>query len=157
MEFDEHIPPNGESKRRSSRTRMFPFWRSSSLSSLRTERTAEQAPKKRFSIGVPNRRRSSGMPGYKMTEISDPLDHATRSDSTTGYDEKYQSEIPRSPTPEPDIQANAFFQRRLSTMLQPGVNKFSLRMFGSAKGVEAEQERVKSFNVWIIHPYSDFR
>ncbi|XP_039977734.1 potassium/sodium hyperpolarization-activated cyclic nucleotide-gated channel 2 [Xiphias gladius] len=42
-------------------------------------------------------------------------------------------------------------------MLQPGVNKFSLRMFGSHKGVAAEQARVKSFGVWIIHPYSDFR
>ncbi|KAM4631487.1 potassium/sodium hyperpolarization-activated cyclic nucleotide-gated channel 3 [Polymixia lowei] len=42
-------------------------------------------------------------------------------------------------------------------MLQPGVNKFSLRMFGSHKGVEAEQARVRSVGVWIIHPYSDFR
>ncbi|KAL6478717.1 hypothetical protein MHYP_G00121500 [Metynnis hypsauchen] len=42
-------------------------------------------------------------------------------------------------------------------MLQPGVNKFSLRMFGSEKAVEREQERVKSAGFWIIHPYSDFR
>ncbi|XP_036372010.1 potassium/sodium hyperpolarization-activated cyclic nucleotide-gated channel 2-like [Megalops cyprinoides] len=50
-----------------------------------------------------------------------------------------------------------FFQRHLGAMLQPGVNKFSLRMFGSHKGVAMEQERVKSMGVWIIHPYSDFR
>ncbi|XP_051527734.1 potassium/sodium hyperpolarization-activated cyclic nucleotide-gated channel 2-like [Myxocyprinus asiaticus] len=52
---------------------------------------------------------------------------------------------------------STFLQRQFSSLLQPGVNKFSLRIFGSAKGVAAEQERVKSFGVWIIHPYSDFR
>nr|XP_033811943.1 potassium/sodium hyperpolarization-activated cyclic nucleotide-gated channel 2 [Geotrypetes seraphini] len=51
----------------------------------------------------------------------------------------------------------SFMQRQLSAMLQPGVNKFSLRMFGSQKAVEREQERVKSAGSWIIHPYSDFR
>lgn len=50
-----------------------------------------------------------------------------------------------------------FIQSQFSNMLQPGVNKFSLRMFGSHKGVAMEQERVKSIGVWIIHPYSDFR
>lgn len=52
---------------------------------------------------------------------------------------------------------STFFQKQFCSMLQPGVNKFSLRMFGSHKGVAAEQARVKSFGVWIIHPYSDFR
>lgn len=52
---------------------------------------------------------------------------------------------------------STYFQRQFGSMLQPGVNKFSLRMFGSHKGVAAEQARVKSFGVWIIHPYSDFR
>ncbi|XP_072560322.1 potassium/sodium hyperpolarization-activated cyclic nucleotide-gated channel 2-like isoform X1 [Paramormyrops kingsleyae] len=51
----------------------------------------------------------------------------------------------------------SFMQRQFSSMLQPGVNKFSLRMFGSQKAVEREQERVKSAGNWIIHPYSDFR
>ncbi|XP_069042055.1 potassium/sodium hyperpolarization-activated cyclic nucleotide-gated channel 2 isoform X2 [Lepisosteus oculatus] len=51
----------------------------------------------------------------------------------------------------------SFMQRQFSAMLQPGVNKFSLRMFGSQKAVEREQERVKSAGNWIIHPYSDFR
>uniref|UniRef100_A0A673GL73 Potassium/sodium hyperpolarization-activated cyclic nucleotide-gated channel 3-like n=1 Tax=Sinocyclocheilus rhinocerous TaxID=307959 RepID=A0A673GL73_9TELE len=50
-----------------------------------------------------------------------------------------------------------FMHRQFGAMLQPGVNKFSLRMFGSEKAVEREQERVKSAGFWIIHPYSDFR
>ncbi len=50
-----------------------------------------------------------------------------------------------------------YMQRQFCSMLQPGVNKFSLRMFGSQKAVEKEQERVKSAGNWIIHPYSDFR
>ncbi|XP_040434773.1 potassium/sodium hyperpolarization-activated cyclic nucleotide-gated channel 1-like [Falco naumanni] len=50
-----------------------------------------------------------------------------------------------------------FMQRQVTSMLQPGVNKFSLRMFGSQKAVEKEQERVKTAGFWIIHPYSDFR
>ncbi|XP_066566874.1 potassium/sodium hyperpolarization-activated cyclic nucleotide-gated channel 1 [Amia ocellicauda] len=50
-----------------------------------------------------------------------------------------------------------FMQRQIGAMLQPGVNKFSLRMFGSQKAVEKEQERVQTAGYWIIHPYSDFR
>uniref|UniRef100_A0A8C8RMC8 Cyclic nucleotide-binding domain-containing protein n=1 Tax=Pelusios castaneus TaxID=367368 RepID=A0A8C8RMC8_9SAUR len=53
--------------------------------------------------------------------------------------------------------AGTFVQRQLGAMLQPAVNKFSLRMFGSHKAVELEQQRVKSAGFWIIHPYSDFR
>lgn len=58
---------------------------------------------------------------------------------------------------DPTQDQSTYFQKQFGSMLQPGVNKFSLRMFGSHKGVAAEQERVKSFGVWIIHPYSDFR
>uniref|UniRef100_A0A670K7G1 Hyperpolarization activated cyclic nucleotide gated potassium channel 2 n=1 Tax=Podarcis muralis TaxID=64176 RepID=A0A670K7G1_PODMU len=58
---------------------------------------------------------------------------------------------------EPGGSQASFMQRQFSAMLQPGVNKFSLRMFGSQKAVEREQERVKSAGAWIIHPYSDFR
>lgn len=54
-------------------------------------------------------------------------------------------------------QPSSIFNMQFGSLLQPGVNKFSLRMFGSHKGVAAEQARVKSFGVWIIHPYSDFR
>ncbi|KAM8870606.1 uncharacterized protein AB9W97_017358 [Spinachia spinachia] len=52
---------------------------------------------------------------------------------------------------------STFIQRQFGPMLQPGVNKFSLRMFGSHKAVALEQERLKSAGSWIIHPYSDFR
>ncbi|KAL8177889.1 UNVERIFIED_CONTAM: hypothetical protein K2H54_022949 [Gekko kuhli] len=58
---------------------------------------------------------------------------------------------------EPHGSQASFMQRQFGAMLQPGVNKFSLRMFGSQKAVEREQERVKSAGAWIIHPYSDFR
>uniref|UniRef100_A0A8C6PU19 Hyperpolarization activated cyclic nucleotide gated potassium and sodium channel 2 n=1 Tax=Nothobranchius furzeri TaxID=105023 RepID=A0A8C6PU19_NOTFU len=58
---------------------------------------------------------------------------------------------------EPRGSQASFMQRQFSSMLQPGVNKFSLRMYGSQKAVEKEQERVKSAGNWIIHPYSDFR
>lgn len=58
---------------------------------------------------------------------------------------------------EPRGSQASFMHRQFSSMLQPGVNKFSLRMFGSQKAVEREQERVKSAGNWIIHPYSDFR
>uniref|UniRef100_A0A3B5KYC4 Cyclic nucleotide-binding domain-containing protein n=1 Tax=Xiphophorus couchianus TaxID=32473 RepID=A0A3B5KYC4_9TELE len=51
---------------------------------------------------------------------------------------------------------HGFMQRQFGAMMQPGVNKFSLRMFGSQKAVEKEQERVQTAGYWIIHPYSDF-
>lgn len=47
--------------------------------------------------------------------------------------------------------------RRISPMLVPSINKFSLRLFGSQKGVLMEQERVRSLGIWIIHPFSEFR
>ncbi|XP_072484515.1 potassium/sodium hyperpolarization-activated cyclic nucleotide-gated channel 4-like [Notamacropus eugenii] len=61
------------------------------------------------------------------------------------------------PDDEARLGQAGFMQRQFGAMLQPGVNKFSLRMFGSQKAVEREQERVKSAGFWIIHPYSDFR
>ncbi|KAM9689106.1 potassium/sodium hyperpolarization-activated cyclic nucleotide-gated channel 2 [Trichechus inunguis] len=61
------------------------------------------------------------------------------------------------PAGEPSGSQASFMQRQFGALLQPGVNKFSLRMFGSQKAVEREQERVKSAGAWIIHPYSDFR
>ncbi|XP_067412237.1 potassium/sodium hyperpolarization-activated cyclic nucleotide-gated channel 4 [Emydura macquarii macquarii] len=64
---------------------------------------------------------------------------------------------PISPDEELRLGQAGFMQRQFGGMLQPGVNKFSLRMFGSQKAVEREQERVKSAGFWIIHPYSDFR
>ncbi|XP_077110213.1 potassium/sodium hyperpolarization-activated cyclic nucleotide-gated channel 2 isoform X2 [Ranitomeya variabilis] len=78
----------------------------------------------------------------------------------------FSTEPPRGSSPGKDTEdgeageeepRSGFVHRQLSAMLQPGVNKFSLRMFGSQKAVEREQERVKSAGAWIIHPYSDFR
>nr|XP_056708422.1 potassium/sodium hyperpolarization-activated cyclic nucleotide-gated channel 3 [Euleptes europaea] len=57
----------------------------------------------------------------------------------------------------PEDPGGTFVQRQLGALLQPAINKFSLRMFGSHKAVEIEQQRVKSAGFWIIHPYSDFR
>uniref|UniRef100_A0A8C4PXM5 Cyclic nucleotide-binding domain-containing protein n=1 Tax=Eptatretus burgeri TaxID=7764 RepID=A0A8C4PXM5_EPTBU len=59
--------------------------------------------------------------------------------------------------PDEQVSQTSFMQQQFSTLLLPGLNKFSLRMFGSQKAVEREQERVKSAGFWIIHPYSDFR
>ncbi|KAM3910255.1 uncharacterized protein RB166_021158 isoform 3-T3 [Leptodactylus fuscus] len=67
--------------------------------------------------------------------------------------------LPKSEAPE-QIEVEdpgTFMQRQFGALLQPAVNKFSLRMFGSHKAVEIEQQRVKSAGFWIIHPYSDFR
>uniref|UniRef100_A0A8C6ERV9 Hyperpolarization activated cyclic nucleotide gated potassium channel 1 n=1 Tax=Marmota marmota marmota TaxID=9994 RepID=A0A8C6ERV9_MARMA len=61
------------------------------------------------------------------------------------------------PFPASRGQSRGGAGRQFTSMLQPGVNKFSLRMFGSQKAVEKEQERVKTAGFWIIHPYSDFR
>ncbi|KAJ7308475.1 hypothetical protein JRQ81_009026 [Phrynocephalus forsythii] len=56
---------------------------------------------------------------------------------------------PQAGGPDPSGGAEgsqaSFLQRQLGAMLQPGVNKFSLRMFGSQKAVEREQERVKFY------------
>ncbi|XP_068108654.1 potassium/sodium hyperpolarization-activated cyclic nucleotide-gated channel 3 [Hyperolius riggenbachi] len=71
----------------------------------------------------------------------------------------FSNPLPKSEAPE-QIESEAsstFMQRQFGAFLQPAVNKFSLRMFGSHKAVEIEQQRVKSAGFWIIHPYSDFR
>uniref|UniRef100_A0A8C1P2D9 Cyclic nucleotide-binding domain-containing protein n=1 Tax=Cyprinus carpio TaxID=7962 RepID=A0A8C1P2D9_CYPCA len=63
----------------------------------------------------------------------------------------------RSDRSESEQTGSTFIQRQFGAMLQPGVNKFSLRMLGSHKAVALEQERLRSAGAWIIHPYSDFR
>lgn len=150
--------PNGDSSKLRSPSRMFAAWRSSSQTSLRTqgERSGGDVSRRLLSFVNPHHLRP---PGHSK----DFQGSQTTRFGSSNYEDKYQfpGEIPRTPSPENDEMDEdmdaTFFQRRLSTMLQPGVNKFSLRMFGSAKGVAAEQQRVKSFSVWIIHPYSDFR
>ncbi|XP_073744639.1 potassium/sodium hyperpolarization-activated cyclic nucleotide-gated channel 3 isoform X2 [Callorhinus ursinus] len=88
---------------------------------------------------------------------------------TTGADERATPGLEAAPpaAPAPATAASGPLlapasgpepkRRQLGTLLQPTVNKFSLRVFGSHKAVEIEQERVKSAGTWIIHPYSDFR
>lgn len=88
---------------------------------------------------------------------------------TTGADERATPGLEAAPpaAPPPATAASGPLpgpasgpepkRRQLGTLLQPTVNKFSLRVFGSHKAVEIEQERVKSAGAWIIHPYSDFR
>ncbi|XP_061428262.1 LOW QUALITY PROTEIN: potassium/sodium hyperpolarization-activated cyclic nucleotide-gated channel 1-like [Lethenteron reissneri] len=52
---------------------------------------------------------------------------------------------------------SSFMHRQFSADCCPAVHKFSLRMFGSQKAVEKEQEGSRLAGFWIIHPYSDFR
>ncbi|XP_031442592.1 potassium/sodium hyperpolarization-activated cyclic nucleotide-gated channel 1 isoform X2 [Clupea harengus] len=168
MDYDgQPIAPNGDSKK-CSRGRLFPLWRSSSQTSTRGEGAGEVS-RRLLSFVNPNHQQPSTQQNFKMTDsmegsqTSTVTTSTTRCGSTTAYDLKYPGEMPRTPSPGIDEQDQGMhsrtttFQMRLSSMLLPGVNKFSLRMFGSAKGVAAEQQRVKSYNVWIIHPYSDFR
>ncbi|XP_038239217.1 potassium/sodium hyperpolarization-activated cyclic nucleotide-gated channel 3 isoform X2 [Dermochelys coriacea] len=77
--------------------------------------------------------------------------------SQPGAGKAEEAEQILSDAEDPAVLAGTFVQRQLGAMLQPAVNKFSLRMFGSHKAVELEQQRVKSAGFWIIHPYSDFR
>uniref|UniRef100_A0AAQ4RTQ8 Cyclic nucleotide-binding domain-containing protein n=1 Tax=Gasterosteus aculeatus aculeatus TaxID=481459 RepID=A0AAQ4RTQ8_GASAC len=51
---------------------------------------------------------------------------------------------------------HGFMQRQFGAMMQPGVNKFSLRMFGSQKAVEKEQERVQPPGFWFFLPHGVF-
>ncbi|XP_063076130.1 potassium/sodium hyperpolarization-activated cyclic nucleotide-gated channel 2-like [Engraulis encrasicolus] len=100
------------------------------------------------------------------TSVVHPVNHHAQPRNSVTFQKKEFSDGPpitAATTPgdgEPEVrasQAETFMQRQFSHMLQPGVNKFSLRMYGSTKGIEKEQERLKSAGNWIIHPYSDFR
>uniref|UniRef100_A0A8C8DCB7 Cyclic nucleotide-binding domain-containing protein n=1 Tax=Oncorhynchus tshawytscha TaxID=74940 RepID=A0A8C8DCB7_ONCTS len=70
---------------------------------------------------------------------------------------KLEGTEPIMPDEVEQLYRAGFMHRQFGAMLQPGVNKFSLRMLGSERAVEHERERVKSAGFWIIHPYSDFR
>ena len=37
------------------------------------------------------------------------------------------------------------------------INRVSLRLYGSKKGIEIERKRLKKAGKWIIHPFSSFR
>ncbi|KAM6948496.1 potassium/sodium hyperpolarization-activated cyclic nucleotide-gated channel 2 [Aplochiton taeniatus] len=97
---------------------------------------------------APSRKASSSLHGPSQTQTQQPRNSVTFQKSDDG---------PQVVADDAENQGSTFLQRQFSSMLQPGVNKFSLRMYGSQKAVEREQERVKSAGNWIIHPYSDFR
>uniref|UniRef100_A0A4W5RBG6 Cyclic nucleotide-binding domain-containing protein n=1 Tax=Hucho hucho TaxID=62062 RepID=A0A4W5RBG6_9TELE len=98
---------------------------------------------------APSRKASSSLHGSTQTQTTQqPRNSVTFQKPEDG---------PQIQAEDPEADGSTFMQRQFSAMLQPGVNKFSLRMYGSQKAVEREQERVKSAGNWIIHPYSDFR
>ncbi|CAJ1072056.1 potassium/sodium hyperpolarization-activated cyclic nucleotide-gated channel 2-like [Xyrichtys novacula] len=100
---------------------------------------------------APSRKASSSLHGPAQTQTQQPRNSVTFQKPEDG------PPIVPAEDAEPQGSQASFMQRQFSSMLQPGVNKFSLRMYGSQKAVEREQERVKSAGNWIIHPYSDFR
>lgn len=144
--------PNGDSRARGRFS--FSAWRTSSLSSAHGPGAGGDLSRRLLSL-VRNYHERAASPADVNTKLTEV---------TAGCDGGLTTTIPSAGTPftsnmedcEPIDQSN-YLHKQLSSMLQPGVNKHSLRMFGSTRGVAAEQERVRSFGVWIIHPYSDFR
>ncbi|NXB65448.1 HCN4 protein, partial [Struthidea cinerea] len=129
-----------------------------SLSSLTSRHLHDAAEEKRL-IGGEGEPASPGEdkspPGSGELEQGQPPPRACSSTSIKVEGAGGCDQI--TPDEEQRLGQAGFMQRQFGAMLQPGVNKFSLRMFGSQKAVEREQERVKSAGFWIIHPYSDFR
>ncbi|KAM4707337.1 potassium/sodium hyperpolarization-activated cyclic nucleotide-gated channel 2 [Discoglossus pictus] len=128
------------------------------------EAAAEETSRGGSRRGTRSPASSAGTPGTGKGSPNGECRRELSEASPREHKVSFSTEPPRgsSPGKEPEEGENGeprtgFMQRQLSSMLQPGVNKFSLRMFGSQKAVEREQERVKSAGAWIIHPYSDFR
>ncbi|TRY84800.1 hypothetical protein DNTS_008978 [Danionella cerebrum] len=173
---------NGDSKRRSKSSLPSPGYR---LSQASLE-SAERADRRRLSIMSSTRDTGSFRPGTTAGTPSTPLPLpnsapptvqrcvgfaasraalASTSSSTGAGTVVVAAAGPETPDAGPGLDAedysysnqSTFIQRQFGAMLQPGVNKFSLRMFGSHHAVALEQERLKSAGTWIIHPYSDFR
>ncbi|KAG1948645.1 potassium/sodium hyperpolarization-activated cyclic nucleotide-gated channel 2 [Pimephales promelas] len=159
---------NGDSKLRSRGAFSLTNWRSSSRTLLQG---GEDVSKRLLSIANHQQERtdSGDSPTSKSLEVTAGLDGTTATTtvtpSTPPHPNKAMAESAgpsEAPLPSESEERvfddqSTFLQRQFGAMLLPGVNKFSLRMFGSAKGVAAEQARIKTFGVWIIHPYSDFR
>lgn len=146
-------PPNGDSRVRGRFS--FSAWRSSSLSSAHGAGPGAGGDLSRRLLSlVRNYHERTAPPAdmnFKPTEVTVGSDGLTATVPSTGTLLTPNMEECES------IDQSTFLHKQLSSMLQPGVNKHSLRMFGSTQGVAAEQKRVRSFGVWIIHPYSDFR
>ncbi|XP_028819539.1 potassium/sodium hyperpolarization-activated cyclic nucleotide-gated channel 1 [Denticeps clupeoides] len=162
---EDHPTQNGEPKLRTRSGFSFATWRSSSQASIRSERSGGEVSKRLLSLVNASHQRQAAQSSSKVIEALDSLEtsaNAMVASTPSSYNEKGLGEAAGAQE-EPEMREQArpvdvgYLQKHFSTLLQPGVNKFSLRMYGSAKGVAAEQERVKSFGVWIIHPYSDFR
>ncbi|XP_016146617.1 potassium/sodium hyperpolarization-activated cyclic nucleotide-gated channel 2-like [Sinocyclocheilus grahami] len=165
------LASDGDSKLQSRGGFSLNNWRSSSRSLLRG---GEDVSRRLLSVVNHQEHTDSGSsPTSKSLEVTAGLDGTTATTTTTStvttstpsrLDKAMAESAGPAGAPQPSeseervfADQSTFLQRQFSSLLQPGVNKFSLRMFGSATGVAAEQERVKSFGVWIIHPYSDFR
>ncbi|XP_047672453.1 potassium/sodium hyperpolarization-activated cyclic nucleotide-gated channel 2 [Tachysurus fulvidraco] len=149
----EVCPPNGDTRAHGRFS--FSTWRSSSLSSAQGAGPGGG--------GDLSRRLLSLVRSYQERAASTADVNSKPTEVTVVGDEMTMTVLPAG-TPLPDnmeecesSDQSTYLQKQLSSMLQPGVNKHSLRMFGSTQGVAAEQQRVRSFGVWIIHPYSDFR
>ncbi|XP_016299848.1 potassium/sodium hyperpolarization-activated cyclic nucleotide-gated channel 2-like [Sinocyclocheilus anshuiensis] len=164
------LASKGDSKLRSRGGFSLNNWRSSSRTLLRG---GEDVSRRLLSVVNHQECTDSGAsPTSKSLEVTAGLDGTTATTTTSTVttstpprlDKAMAESAGPAGAPQPSeseesvfADQSTFLQRQFSSLLQPGVNKFSLRMFGSATGVAAEQERVKSFGVWIIHPYSDFR
>ncbi|XP_067112398.1 potassium/sodium hyperpolarization-activated cyclic nucleotide-gated channel 2 [Osmerus mordax] len=144
--IEESPAHNVESKRLGRSSFLFSGWRRSSQSSPRGDTRSDI-----------NKKLSSLVTSHNDEYTADPNGQMVSEEPTISKDAEHVDTEPQETEEEYDSNKSFFFQRKFVSMLQPGVNKFSLRMFGSHKGVAAEQARVKSFGVWIIHPYSDFR
>lgn len=167
-EYGQPPASNGDSKLRSRGAFSLTNWRSSSRTLLQG---GEDVSRRLLSIANHQQEQtdSGASPTSKSLEVTAGLDGTTATTTVTPStpprpdkampESTGPSEAPLPSESEERVfnDQSTFLQRQFSAMLQPGVNKFSLRMFGSAKGVAAEQERIKAFGMWIIHPYSDFR
>ncbi|KAF3858396.1 hypothetical protein F7725_011597 [Dissostichus mawsoni] len=79
---------------------------------------------------APSRKASSSLHGPTQTQTQQPRNSVTFQKLEDG-----PPIVPAEDSEPQDSQAS-FMQRQFSSMLQPGVNKFSLRMYGSQKAVE---------------------
>ena len=160
MGSEEHPAPNGDSRQRGRFS--LPGWRSSSQSSVHGERSGDLS---RRLLSLVNR--YDDRDGSVADLNSKPSEVTVGSEGPTPTTGHRTSTASSSGKAMPDttgpggvmftpgledydsIDQSMNLHKQLSSMLQPGVNKFSLRMYGSAKGVAAEQERVRSFGAPI--------
>lgn len=116
-------------------------------------------------------------------EVQDEFTRNNKSAHSFMSDDNRRS-ISGSGTPSSNIKMNTITSANLNKLNVPGINasrfnlirksssksrakvteslsiplnKMSLKLYGSKKAVQEEQERVKQAGSWIIHPYSNFR